>query len=118
MRAYERRLPYGDKVGQALLLLFVSTAVCLHFPPERLRNGRAVAARDKLRDYNRAGPLFLSRPGDCEWDGSGSFGRRAFWTSICCHTTSDCSAMPLKGFTDHAANRLLGGSGAFWQDES
>src|SRR6266852_5104312 len=25
---------------------------------------------------------------------------------------------PLKGFTGHTANRLLGRSGAFWQDES
>jgi putative transposase len=25
---------------------------------------------------------------------------------------------PLKGFTGHTANRMLGGCGAFWQDES
>ena len=34
------------------------------------------------------------------------------------HVTARQWLGPLKGFTGHAANRLLGRSGAFWQDES
>jgi len=65
MRTYERRLPHWDTVGQAMFVTFRlhgSLPASRVFPPERLRNGRAFAAMDKLLDCDRSGPLFLSQP--------------------------------------------------------
>jgi len=61
MRSYERRLPHWDTVGQALFVTFRlhgSLPANRVFPPERLRNGRAFAAMDRLLDSNRSGPRF------------------------------------------------------------
>jgi len=55
MQAYERRLPHWDTVGQAMFVTFRlhgSLPASRVFPPERLRNGRAFAAMDKLLDCN------------------------------------------------------------------
>src|SRR5713226_10209965 len=136
MRTYERRLPHWDTVGQALFVTFRllgSLPASRVFPPERLRNGRAFAGMDKLLDCNRAGPLFLSRPEVANlivralWDGE-RFGRYRLHAFVVMPNhvhllvTPQVTARqwlgPLKGFTGHVANRLVGRSGAFWQDES
>ncbi len=136
MRAYERRLPPWDTVDQALFVTFRlqgSLPANRAFPPERLTNGQAFAAMDKLLDIDRIGPLFLSRPDIANlivralFDGE-RFGRYRLhaWVVMPNHVhllvTPQVTARkwlgPLKGFTGHQANRLLGRSGAFWQDES
>ena len=136
MRSYERRLPHWDTVGQALFVTFRlhgSLPANRVFPPERLRNGRAFAAMDRLLDSNRSGPLFLSQPEVANlivralMDGE-RFERYRLhaWVVMPNHVhllvTPQVTARqwlgPLKGFTGHAVNRLLVRSGAFWQDES
>jgi hypothetical protein len=65
MRAYQRRLPHWDVVGQALFVTFRlhgSLPAKRVFPPERLTDGRAFVVMDKLLDCNRNGPLFLGCP--------------------------------------------------------
>jgi len=136
MRTYERRLPYWDTVGQAMFVTFRlhgSLPASRVFPPERLRNGRAFAAMDRLLDCDRSGPLFLSQPEVANLMVRALFDGERFrryrlhaWVVMPNHihllVTPQVTARqwlgPLKGFTGHAANRLLGRSGAFWQDES
>src|SRR4051794_36475767 len=65
MRTYERRLPHWDTVGQPLFVTFRlrgSLPASRPFPPERLTNGQAFVAMDKLLDCNPSSPIFLSRP--------------------------------------------------------
>src|SRR5438876_635934 len=84
---------------------------------------------DKLCDCNPSRRAISEPAGDCEWDGScpldgGRFGRyrlhalpnRAHLLSR--HKWLLGNGWVVEGLTGHAANRYLGRSGAFWQDES
>src|SRR5260370_36615284 len=103
------------------------------FPPERLRNGRAFAAMDKLLDCNRAGPLFLSRPEIANMmigallDGE-RFGRYRLHAHVVMPNHVHLLVTPqvtarqwlgaLKGFSGHTAKPLLRSRGAVWPGEN
>src|SRR5215510_2253545 len=126
VRHYERRLPHWDVVGQALFVTFRlhgSLPASRVFPPERLRNGRAFVAMDRLLDLNHSGPLFLSLPDvaslvvRARFDGErlGRYQLHAFVVMpnhvhllITPHVIAQHWLGPLKGFIGYAANRILG----------
>jgi putative transposase len=139
MKQYERRLPHWDLVGQPLFVTFRlhgSLPVKRVFPPESLAtSGKAFVAMDRLLDGAMSGPRFLRQPEIAEIvvaalrDGDSQFHRYQLHAYVVMPndvhmlvTPSVDSARwlgPLKGFTSHKANGLLGTLGrAFWQDES
>ena len=139
MRHYERRLPHWDIVGEPLFVTFRlhgSLPANRVFPPERLTtSGHAFRAMDRLLDAGISGPLFLQRPemaGLVEsalHDGQDRFHRYELHAFVVMPnhvhmlvTPSVISVQwlgPLKGFTGHQANHVLGTHGTpFWQDES
>jgi REP element-mobilizing transposase RayT len=138
MRHYERRLPHWDVVGQSLFVTFRlhgSLPANRVFPPDPLASsGRAFVAVDRLLDASASGPLFLRRPeiaqmvvaalrhGDTELH---RYQLHAFVVMpnhvhllVTPYVVSTEWLGPLKGFTAHQANLLLGQRGPFWQDES
>jgi len=104
------------------------------FPPALLSSGQAFVAMDRLLDQATTGPVFLRQPEiaqlviDAIRDGEARFHRyqlHAFVVMpnhvhllITPHTTARHWLGPLKGFTAHQANRLLGRHAPFWQEES
>ena len=137
MDRYERRLPHWDAIDQPLFVTFrlrESLPANRMFPKKQLGNGRAFVAEDRVLDTARQGPLYLRQPGiasllvEAIADGDARFHRyqlRAFVVMpnhvhllVTSHVPLAKWLGPLKGFTAHQANRLLGRSGAFWQDES
>jgi REP-associated tyrosine transposase len=139
MRQYERRLPHWDVVGQPLFVTFRlhgSLPVKRVFPPERLAtSGKAFVAMDRLLDQGTSGPRFLQRPeiaelvmdslrnGDCHFHRYQLHAFVVMPNHVHMLVTPSVVATrwlgPLKGFTSHQANELLGTHGkAFWQDES
>ncbi len=137
MSRYERRLPHWDSVGQPTFVTFrLYRSLPSHriFPPARLTAGRAFAAIDRLLDNARTGPLYLSRPEFARLvvqalsDGAARFQRHELHAFVVMPNhvhalvTPRVNAKewlgPLKGFTGHEGNRILGRNGPFWQDES
>jgi hypothetical protein len=135
---YERRLPHWDVVEQRLFVTFR-----LHdglpysrvFPPAGLvAAGKAFVAVDRLLDASTSGPLFLRRPEIAEMMvGALRHGDRVLHRYdlhsfvvmpnhvhllVTPHVPATKWLGPLKGFTAHQANALLGMHGAFWQEES
>src|SRR5688572_26042118 len=135
---YERRLPHWDVIGQPVFVTFRlhgSLPANRTFPPDRLSSGKAFVAMDKILDRAETGPRYLCQPEisgivvNALQDGDRKFRRyqlHAFAVmSNHVHVLVTPSVVstewlgPLKGFTAHEANRVLGRSGKpFWQDES
>ena len=138
MRHYERRLPHWDVVGQPLFVTFRlhdSLPSSRIFPPERLTSGKAFAAMDRILDRADSGPRYLCRPEiaglvvTALHDGERRFRRYQLHAFVVMpnhvhvlvtpHVVATQWLGPLKGFTAHEANRILGNTGkSFWQDES
>jgi putative transposase len=137
VNVYNRRLPHWDFVGGRLFVTFRlqgSLPESRVFPPQRLSNGRAFVAMDKLLDEARCGPVYLRQPEiagmvrEATWDGEARFQRYALYAFVVMpnhvhllvesRVTAAKWLGALKGFTGHTANRLLGLHGPFWQHES
>jgi putative transposase len=137
MRHHDRRLPHWDSIEQPLFVtfrLYGSLPRPRNFPPAHLSSGRAFVALDRLLDHPTSGPMFLQQPEIARLlvqalhDGETRFHRYELHAYVAMPThvhllvTPHVSARqwlgPLKGFTAHEANRILGRTGAFWQDES
>jgi len=105
------------------------------FPPARLTTGQAFVAFDRLLDHARTGPLHLRHPEIAGmviralYDGEKRFERYHLHSFVVMpnHVHLLVTPLvrarewlgPLKGFTGHRANRILGRPrGPFWQDES
>jgi putative DNA methylase len=138
MRHYERRLPHWDVVGQRVFVTFR-----LHgslprnrvFPPAGLISaGKAFVAVDRLLDASTNGPLSLGRKEIAEMmvaalrHGERELQRYQLHSFVVMpnhvhllvtpHVVAGEWLGPLKGFTGHQANLLLGTHGPFWQEES
>ena len=138
MTHYERRLPHWDLVGHPVFVTFRlhdSLPARRIFPPERLTSGKAFVAIDRILDTSTSGPLYLRMPDIAALvvaslrDGEQRFHRYQMHSFVVMpnhvHLLVTPSVVapqwlgPLKGFTAHEANRMLGLSGhRFWQDES
>lgn len=138
MRHYERRLPHWDVVEQPLFVTFRlhgSLPANRVFPPAGLVSaGKAFVAVDRLLDASTTGPLFLRRPEIAErvvaalQHGERELHRYQLHAFVVMpnhvhlmatpHVPATKWLGPLKGFTAHQANVLLGTHGPFWQDES
>jgi putative transposase len=138
MRHYERRLPHWDVVEQPLFVTFRlhgSLPANRVFPPPGLITaGKAFVAADRLLDASAGGPLSLKRPevaemvvaalrhGDCVLHRYDLHAFVVMPNHVHLPATPHVPATkwlgPLKGFTAHQANALLGTHGPFWQEES
>jgi putative DNA methylase len=138
MRQYERRLPHWELVGQPLFVTFRlagSLPANRVFPPARVTSGRAFVALDRFLDQARSGPTFLGQPEIAQLvvqalaDGEARFQRYRLHCYVVMPNhvhllvtplvNSSQWLGPLKGFTGHRANQILGRRGVpFWQDES
>ncbi len=135
----ERRLPHFSTTGVTMFVTFRlhgSLPRGRSFPPNILTsNGAAFAAIDKLLDTARSGPLALHRPEIASMvvaairAGDTGFKRYHLHAYVVMpnhvhmlvtpSVPSPSWLGPLKGFTAHEANRILGTEGSrFWQDES
>src|ERR1035438_5514677 len=134
---HERRLPHWDLVGEPMFVTFRlhgSLPVGRAFPPALLTNGKAFVVMDRFLDRADTGPRHLGMPeiaelvAKCLRDGEQRFHRYALHSFVVMPnhvhmlvTPSVVSAKwlgPLKGFTVYQANRILGRTGTFWQQES
>jgi putative transposase len=104
------------------------------FPPSRCSSGQAFTAMDRLLDHATSGPVFLRQQEiaqlvtDAIRDGEARFHRydlHAFVVMpnhvhllVTPHATVRQWLGPLKGFTGHQANRMMGRHAPLWQDES
>jgi REP element-mobilizing transposase RayT len=139
MRQYQRRLPHWDVIGEPLFVTFR-----LHgtlpanrvFAPQVLTTaGKAFVTMDRILDSAASGPSYLRTPEIAELvvaaltAGENRFGRYQLHSYVVMpnhvhalvtpHVIATQWLGPLKGFTAHEANRLLGQCGKhFWQDES
>src|SRR5262245_57172549 len=133
MRHYQRRLPHWNTVDQPLFVtfrLYGSLPTHRVFPPDA-QSGKAFVAMDRLLDRARSGPLHLRRPEIAELvvesvkDGDRRFQRYQLHAFVVMPnhvhllvTPKVVAARwlaPLKGFTAHRANELLGAHGrSFW----
>jgi putative transposase len=137
MRFYERRLPHWDVTGQPLFVTFR-----LHdslprgrvFVPTSLNSGKAFVAMDRLLDQAATGPKHLADPEIATLvvnslrDGERRFHRYQLHSfavmpnhvhALVTPAVENAQWLrPLKGFTAHVANRILGLTGPFWQGES
>ena len=137
MGHYERRLPHWEVIGQPLFVTFRlhgSLPAPRVFPPARMTSSQAFVAMDRLLDQPACGPAFLQRPAIARLvvqalqDGQFRLHRyqlHAFAVMpnhvhllVTPVVTARRWLGPLKGFTAHQANRILGRRGPFWQDES
>jgi REP element-mobilizing transposase RayT len=138
MNRYERRLPHWHVIGQPLFVtfrLYGSLPANRIFPPARMTSGQAFVAMDRVLDAARSGPTWLRRPEIAGMvvqairEGDTRFGRYDLHAHVVMANhvhllvTPRVPAArwlgPLKGFTGHEANRMLGlQKGPFWQDES
>ena len=139
MAHYERRLPHWDVIGEPLFVTFRlhgSLPATRVFAPEGLTtSGQAFVAMDRLLDTARGGPFYLRQPKIAELiiaeliDGQNRSHRyelHAFVVMpnhihmlITPYLPSTRWLGPLKGFTAHEANLILGRKHQpFWQDES
>jgi putative transposase len=139
MRHYERRLPHWDAVDLPMFVTFrLHGSLPAHrvFPPDAVsQSGKAFVAMDRFLDRATSGPLYLRRPEIAELvvaalqDGQNKFHRYELHAFVVMpnhvHLLATPKVLsgqwlaPLKGFTAHGANALLGIHGQpFWQDES
>jgi REP-associated tyrosine transposase len=138
MGYYERRLPHWDVGGQPLFVTFRlhgSLPKSRAFPPANLNNGQAFAALDRILDHAATGPTHLRNPQiavivvNSLRDGESRFSRYELHAFVVMpnhvhilatpHVTAAKWLGPLKGFTAHEANVILGRAGnPFWQGES
>jgi REP element-mobilizing transposase RayT len=138
MRHYERRLAHWDVVGQPLFVTFRlldSLPGNRVFPPSQLTNGKAFVAMDRILDQAATGPKYLCIPEIADLvvralrEGDQRLGRFQLHSFVVMPNhvhvlvTPLVSATkwlgPLKGFTAHGANLILGRTGnPFWQGES
>jgi putative DNA methylase len=138
MRHYERRLPHWDVLEQPLFVTFRlhgSLPRTRVFPPAALTSaGKAFVAVDRLLDWCTTGPLYLRRPEIAETivaalqHGERELHRYDLHAFVIMpnyvhllatpHVLAAKWLGPLKGFTAHQANLLLGTHGPFWQEES
>lgn len=104
------------------------------FPPARFSSGQAFVAMDRLLDRAKEGPVFLRQHEIAQTvveairDGEARFHRYQLHAFVVMpnhvhllvtpHVTAKQWLGPLKGFTAHQANRVLGRRAPFWQDES
>ncbi len=135
----QRRLPHFDVVGEPLFVTFRlhgSLPGYRFFPADLLTsNGKAFAAMDRLLDTATAGPFALRRDEIAKMvlsalrEGESRFRRYLLHAFVVMPNHVHMLATPqviaskwlgpLKGFTAHEANRILGTTGqTFWQDES
>ena len=128
MRHYERRLPHWDVIDQPLFVTFRlhgSLPASRVFPPAGLVSaGKAFVAVDRLLDASATGPSFLRRPEIAEmvvaalWHGDHALHRYQLHAFVVMPNHVHLLATPqvvatkwlgpLKGFTAHQANLLLG----------
>src|SRR5579864_3851198 len=127
MTMYERRLPHFEAVGHPLFVtfrLYGSLPPSRVFPPARLTSGQAFVAMDRLLDHARAGPFYLRQPEvaylviQALYDGETRFHRYQLHAFVVMPNhvhllvTPSVPARrwlgPLKGFTAHESNRILG----------
>jgi REP element-mobilizing transposase RayT len=138
MPHYERRLPHFDLVGHPLFVTFRlhgSLPSSRIFPPGRLTSGEAFAAIDRILDKASTGPRYLAIPeiaglvvasilaGESRFHryelGAFAVMPNHVHLLVTPRAISTEWLGPLKGFTAHEANRILGRTGhPFWQDES
>ena len=138
MHHYQRRLPHFDVIDQPLFVTFRlhgSLPASRVFPPAGIESaGKAFVAVDRLLDASATGPLVLRRPEIAEmvvaalWHGERELHRYQLHSFVVMpnhvhllatpHVLAAKWLGPLKGFTAHQANLLLGTHGPFWQDES
>jgi putative DNA methylase len=138
MRHYERRLPHWDVVEQPLFVTFRlhgSLPANRVFPPAGIVSaGKAFVAVDRLLDASTNGPLFLRRKEIAEMVVAAllhgdlvlhRYQLHAFVVMpnhvhvlVTPHVLATEWLGPLKGFTAHQANLILGTHGPFWQEES
>ena len=137
MHHHDRRLPHWDMVGQPLFVTFRlrgSLPRNRDFPPAHVTSGVAFVTMDRLLDQPTSGPFWLEQPRiaqllvDALRAGETRFRRYQLYAFVVMpnhvhllatpHVTARGWLGPLKGFTAHEANRILGRTGAFWQDES
>jgi len=138
MKHYARRLPHWDVVGQPLFVTFRlhgSLPAGRVFAPSTIKTGEAFVVMDRMLDNAMAGPRHLSNPviaalvAGALGDGEKQFDRYQLHSYVVMPNhvhllvTPKVPATkwlgPLKGFTAHEANVLLGLTGKpFWQNES
>jgi putative transposase len=138
MKHHERRLPHWDVVEHPLFVTFHlhgSLPAARVFPPDQLTSGKAFVAMDHILDRAVNGPSFLRRPDIAGLvaaalrDGEARFRRYQLHAFVIMpnhvhalatpHVPATRWLGPLKGFTAHLANQILGHVGQpFWQDES
>jgi putative transposase len=137
MGYHQRRLPHWEVTGQPLFVTFrLHGSLPTHrlFPPARMTSGRAFVVMDRLLDQPTGDPLFLRWPEIARvvvqalQDGQLRFQRYQLHACVVMPNhvhllvspavTTQQWLGPLKGFTAHQANWILGRHGPFWQDES
>jgi len=138
MTYHERRLPHWDAVGHPLFVTFRlhgSLPVGRLFAPATVTNGKAFVVMDRLLDIAVTGPRHLAEPEiaslvvECIRDGERRFDRYELHSFVVMPNhvhmlvTPKVPATrwlgPLKGFSAHEANRILGLTGnPFWQNGS
>jgi putative DNA methylase len=131
MKHYERRLPHWDVVGLAVFVTFRlhgSLPASRVFAPERLAtSGKAFRAMDRILDRGSSGPLFLRLPEIAKLvaralvDGDERFHRYQLHAFVVMPNHVHLPVTPgviasrwlgpLKGFTSHQANELMGAHG-------
>jgi len=134
----EQRLPHWDIIGSPLFVTFRlhgSLPTNRIFLPDRLTSGKGFVAMDRILDNARTGPLCLREPEIADLvtqallDGEVKFARYQLHAFVVManhvhmlvtpRVVATKWLGPLKGFTAHEANRILGNHGKpFWQDES
>jgi REP element-mobilizing transposase RayT len=132
MESYRRHLPHLHSPDTPLFLTFRlhgSLPSGREFP--RMSSGKQFVAYDRLLASNRDGPLFLKTPEiamllvNAIVEPTSDYELHS-WVVMPNHvhmlvtpqTAPPAFLRKLKGKTAHAANRLLGRTGPFWQGES
>jgi REP element-mobilizing transposase RayT len=134
---HERRLPHWDLVGEPMFVTFRlhgTLPTGRAFPPAVLASGKAFVVMDRFLDKADIGPRYLGMPEIAGLmvarirDGEQRFHRYQLHAFVVMpnhvHLLVTPSVVatkwlgPLRGFTAHEANRILGRTGTFWQDES
>jgi len=139
VRRSERRLPHWDAVEQPLFVtfrLYGTLPANRTFLPGVLADaGKAFVAMDRILDSAASGPSYLRMPeiaalvADALRTGESRFSRYQLHAYVVMpnhvhmlvtpHVVAPRWLGPLKGFTAHEANGILGLHGRhFWQDES
>jgi REP element-mobilizing transposase RayT len=134
---YDRRLPHYDVIGERVFVTFRLHGSLPHsrvFPGAHLTSGQEFVAMDRLLDNAKRGPFFLTRPEIAEMvvdalhQTEQRFERYELHSYVVMPNHVHLlvtSRVPLrnwlrslKGFTGHAAIRMIGLRTPFWQDEN